>query len=176
MVLLTIFLTSACEKKSYLEENANKTIIEDYEEINNDENIIEEMKSKIVPYNRDDTPGKTVNITIDEMEKKIANQEDFAVVFTTSFCSYCQNFHEILTEYNKNHHVVMYEVVLDQEKETTEQNSTKIHKYFKEFNTTPGIFYVENGKNKSYFDTYKYGLDKEIFDIWVQQNQIDKKK
>ncbi len=175
MILLTVFLTSACEEKSYLEENANKTVIEDYEEINNDENIINEMKSKIVPYDRDNTPGKTVMITLDEMEQKIANKENFAIVFTTSLCSYCQSFHEILSDYNKNHHIVMYEVVLDQEEATIEQNSKIIHKYFQEFSTTPGIFYVENGKNKSYFDTYKYGIDKNIFDIWVQQNQIDKK-
>ena len=174
LLIIAMFLTSGCQKKSYLEENANQTIIEEDEGMNYDELILEDMKNSIVAYRHDTTPGKIVYISLQEMVEKIEQKDDFAVVFTTSMCGYCQTFHEIFESYHKNHHVVLYEVVLDYEDATEEENAAIIHPYFEEFRTTPGIFYVEAGKKKSYFDTYLYGIDEEIFDLWVQQNQIDR--
>lgn len=175
MALLLCFLSVGCQKKSNLEENANQTIIEDYEEVD-DEAIMEELKSKIKPYQRDSSKGKVVQITLDEMEKKIKDGDTFAICFVTTFCSVCQSFHEILDEYLPNHHLVLYQVVLDEEEASTDENAALVQRYFKEFHTTPGIFYVANGRNVSYYDLYQFGMDETLFDIWVQQNQIDKKQ
>ena len=37
-------------------------------------------------------------------------------------------------------------------------------------------FYVKKGKNKSYLDTYTLGIEEDVIDQWIRENQIDKKK
>ena len=89
---------------------------------------------------------------------------------------YCRRLHSILDDYLKDHHVSIYQVVLDLENATEEENLEKIHKHFEEFYTTPGVFYVKKGKNKSYLDTYTLGIEEDVIDQWIRENQIDKKK
>lgn len=61
---------------------------------------------------------------------------------------YCRQLHSILDEYLKTHHVVIYQVVLDNEDRTEQENLEIIHKYFEEFYSTPGVFYVKKGLKK----------------------------
>ena len=56
-----------------------------------------------------------------------------------------------------------------------EENRKIIKEYFSEFNTVPGVFYVINGENGSYHDTYNLGVGMEEFDRWVQENNIEAK-
>lgn len=83
-----------------------------------------------------------------QLEEKIANKETFVVSFETTYCMYCRRPHSILDDYLKNHHVIVHQVVLDLEDATKEENLEKIHKYFEEFYTTPGVFYVKKRKIK----------------------------
>ena len=159
-----------CQKKSE-EDLANRTIIEPETEVEKEE--IE--KPKIKDYSRDTNPGEVINITMAQMEEKMANNETFVVCFATTYCMYCKQLHVILDDYLKDHHVVIYQVILDLENATEEENLTVIHKYFEEFYTTPGVFYVKKGINKSYLNTYTLGIEEEIIDQWVRENQIDKK-
>ena len=133
-------------------------------------------KPKIKDYSRDTNPGEVINITMAQMEEKMANNETFVVCFATTYCMYCKQLHVILDDYLKDHHVVIYQVILDLENATEEENLTVIHKYFEEFYTTPGVFYVKKGINKSYLNTYTLGIEEEIIDQWVRENQIDKKR
>ena len=174
MACFLILLSAGCQKQSYLEEHANQTIIEDVED--HDEEIMQNLKDEIKPYQRDSAKGSIASITLDELEQKLQNQETFSVCFVTTYCTACQSFHEILDTYLLNHHVNLYQVVLDEEETSTDETATRVQTYFKEFHTTPGIFYVANGRNVSYYDTALYGVNEELFDIWVQQNQIDKVK
>lgn len=111
-----------------------------------------------------------------QLEEKIANKETFVVSFETTYCMYCRRLHSILDDYLKDHHVSIYQVVLDLENATEEENLEKIDKHFEEFYTTPGVFYVKKGKNKSYLDTYTLGIEEDVIDQWIRENQIDKKK
>ena len=136
----------------------------------------ETKKVKIKDYPRDTTPGEVITITMSQLEEKIANMETFVVSFETTYCMYCRRLHSILDDYLKDHHVIIYQVVLDLENATEEENLEKIHKHFEEFYTTPGVFYVKKGKNKSYLDTYTLGIEEDVIDQWIRENQIDKKK
>ena len=51
-----------------------------------------------------------------------------------------------------------------------------IKKYFPEFSTTPGVFYVEKGKEKNYLNLSSTGMNEEVIDNWVQTYKLDKKK
>lgn len=168
MVVLLCFMMSAC---TYIKDT-NKTIVDP------DDKTVETdtEKEKIKKYKRDETPGEIITITLAEMEEKMVKGETFVVSFVTTYCMYCQEFDAMLEEYIKKHHVVMYQVILDKENATENENLQIIHKYFKEFFSTPGIFYAKDGQNASYLDTYNLGMDEEVFDAWVKQNQIDKKQ
>lgn len=132
-------------------------------------------KEEITEYERDATPGEIIYITLEEMETKIANKESFPVILSTTYCLYCRDFHSVFDEYIKTHHVVMYEVILDNENRSEQENLEIIKKYFPEFSTTPGVFYVKNGKEKNYLDFSSVGMDEEVIDNWVQTYQLDKK-
>lgn len=171
LIVLVCLLLVGCNNKQ--NDNVNQTNIGSETETNTKK---PEKKPEIKEYERDTNPGQVVTITMAEMEEKIKNKETFLVSFETTYCMYCQRLHAILDEYLKTHNVVLHQVILDLEDATEQENLAKIHKYFEEFYTTPGIFYVKKGVNKSYLDTYHLGVEESVFDEWIQQYQIDKKK
>lgn len=134
-----------------------------------------EDQEEITKYDRDSTSGEIIYITLEEMESKIANKESFPVIFSTTYCLYCRDFHSVFDEYIKTHHVVMYEVILDKENRSEQENLAIIKKYFPEFTTTPGVFYVEKGKEKNYLDFSLSGMNETVIDEWVQKYKLDKK-
>lgn len=119
--------------------------------------------------------GQIISISMAEMEEKLAAGETFMVSFVTIDCPYCQDFHSMLVDYIQEHIVTMYQVILDYEEKPEEENRKIIKEYFSEFNTVPGVFYVINGENGSYHDTYNLGVGMEEFDRWVQENNIEAK-
>lgn len=142
---------------------------------NNPKEDATDKKDEITEYERDSTPGEIIYITLEEMETKIANKETFAVMFSTTYCLYCRDFHSVFDEYIKTHHVDMYEVILDNENRTEQENLKIIHKYFPEFSTTPGVFFVKKGKEKNYLNLSLSGMNEEVIENWVQKYQLDKK-
>ena len=170
--VLISFILIGCQSKSN-EDLVNRTIIEPETK---QEKKSETKEVKIKDYPRDTTPGEVITITMAQLEEKIANKETFVVSFETTYCMYCRRLHSILDDYLKDHHVSIYQVVLDLENATEEENLEKIHKHFEEFYTTPGVFYVKKGKNKSYLDTYTLGIEEDVIDQWIREKHIDKKK
>lgn len=100
---------------------------------------------------------------------------EFVIVFTQSTCGYCAEFHEMFESYRKNHHVVIYEVPLDEEKELPSVNRALIQTYFPNFDSTPGIFYAKDGKCINGINQSQK-LNEELFDNWVQKYKLDKKE
>lgn len=117
--------------------------------------------------------GQIISISMAEMEEKLDAKETFLVSFVTIECPYCQDFHSMLVDYVQTHPVTMYQVILDYEDTPESENREKIVTYFSEFNTVPGVFYVVEGENYSYLDTYHLGVGMEVFDEWVQENDIE---
>lgn len=117
--------------------------------------------------------GQIISISMKEMQDKMAAGESFLISFVTIDCPYCQDFHTMLVDYIQEHIVTMYQVILDYEEESEEENRKLIAEIFPEFNTVPGVFYVENGKDGSYLDTYHLGVGKDVFDEWVQELGIE---
>lgn len=124
-------------------------------------------------YNRSSKSGKVIDITLSQMETKLENGDTFAIAFVTSYCNYCMQFHSIFNEYIKNHEVTLYQVILDNEATSEEENLAIILNYFPEFYSTPGIFYVEDGKEKDYLDLYNLGISEEVIDEWVVEFKMD---
>lgn len=127
-------------------------------------------------YERDASPGEIKEITLSQMDTMVTQGKTFTVMLTTTYCGYCQEFHELLNEYLKNHHLVIYEVVLDKENATEQENLAIINRHIKDFTTTPGVFYIENGTEESHLLPDAKGIYEELLDQWVVENQLDKKE
>ena len=112
--------------------------------------------------------GEIISITMAEMEEKMQNKESFLVSFVTTDCPYCHDFHDLLEDYVQDNSVIMYQVILDYEERPEEENRRLVTQRFEEFNTVPGVFYVQDGVNASYLDFYNLGISYDVFDSWVR--------
>ena len=128
-------------------------------------------------YNRDTRPGKIIKISMEEMETMMKEKETFTLVVTRDYCKYCAEFYELMESYLKNHHVKIYDVNIDENFGTkSDENIEKIENMFPNFVGTPGIFYIEDGKLVNQLDNESQDLTKTLFDNWVQDYKMDKKK
>ena len=130
-------------------------------------------------YTRDSDPGEINVISVAQMEEKVVNEESFAIMFTQSWCSHCELVKKMLVEYLKDHHVVLYEVIIDQDPNPNRaENIDTIQSYFTDMDATPTFYYVEDGKpsDKLIPDDDEDGLSETKFDSWVQRYQLDEKK
>lgn len=125
-------------------------------------------------YERDDRAGKVETITVAQMQKKIEQKESFAIVFTQNSCAHCVAFKEMLDVYLLDHHVVLYDVILDEAPSTEWKSNLKtIRKTFEGMDETPSLFYVKDGKKA---DERIGELDQDTFDDFVQAHRLDEKK
>lgn len=129
-------------------------------------------------YQRDTQAGEVVTLSVTDMETKINNKEDFVVVFAQSWCTHCKAFNAMLQEYLPNHHVIVYEVVLDKDPDLSREKAIEIvQSYFPDMTGTPSIYYLEEGEIKNKMDTSgENGLSDENFDHWIVKYRIDEKK
>ena len=128
-------------------------------------------------YKRDERPGKIERITVAQMEEKMKQKDDFAIFFTQSWCQHCEEMKEMLDGYLKDHHVVLYEVSIDQDPiQNRTELLTIIRSYFEGLDSTPSTYYVEDGKVKNELEPDDNGVTEVKFDSWVQNNRLDEKK
>lgn len=127
-------------------------------------------------YTRDSSEGKREFITLSEMGEKIENEDSFVIVLAQSTCGSCNQFNSMAKEYLTNHNVTIYEVILDFEETTVDENIEIINRYFTNFSNTPAIYYVENGKQKDKFELKSSTISEQEFDEWVVEHKLDKKE
>ncbi len=65
---------------------------------------------------------------------------------------------------------------MDKENATEQENLAVINRHISGFSTTPGVFYIENGTQKSQLMPDANGIHKELLDRWVVDNQLDQKE
>lgn len=160
MLLLCMVFVSACGS----EKTESDKVSEETEEAEPAEEPETEKESKT---------GQIISISMAEMEEKLDAGETFLVSFVTIDCPYCQDFHSMLVDYVQNHSVIMYQVILDYEETPEAENREKIAEYFTEFSTVPGVFFIVDKENYIYLDTYHLGVGMDVFDEWVQENNIE---
>ncbi len=95
-------------------------------------------------------PGKVEKITTAQLVEKMNQKEDFALVFTQTTCGHCQVFLSLLDDYMKDHNVLLYDMVLDEEPDV-DAALEQLKTVFPDFTATPDVYYVEKGVIKSRF-------------------------
>lgn len=127
-------------------------------------------------YKRSTKQGEIRKISLAAMLDKVHKKETFTVMLTQTYCGYCQDFEEMLTAYLKDHDVIMYNVILDEENAAPQENLAMIRPVLPDFVSTPGIFYVEKGVEKSHLKPKDGKIDEPLLDEWVQEFQLDRKE
>lgn len=173
-VILAMCGVTSCgsAKQETGEETAAETAVSETETGEDSENGTEGEESGTEESTQS---GQIISISMAEMEEKLNAGETFLVSFVTIECPYCQEFHSMLVDYVETHAVTMYQVILDYEETSEEENRARIAELFPEFSTVPGVFYVVDGEDGSYLDTYHLGVGEAAFDDWVQENEIEAK-
>lgn len=126
-------------------------------------------------YTRDTSSGSIVEESLDTIIERAENKEEFVVIFTQTTCKDCIIAEGIMTPYLENHSVEIKDVVLDNEGTTDEEiqaNRKKINSVFPDFNATPTMYYVKDGKVVD--EIVEFSEEAEL-EEWVVKNKLDKK-
>lgn len=127
-------------------------------------------------YKRDTSAGKVINITVTELQEKVANKDTFAVVFTQTTCAHCKVFMQMLEEYLPTHNITLYDVVLDTDPIVDlNEKLAIIRPTFPTMDGTPMLYYVKDGVMENEFVNGDDGITEARFDDWIQELQLDKK-
>lgn len=126
-------------------------------------------------YQRDTQPGMIKEIQLYEAILMKQEKKTFVLLLSQSNCLTCIDLNKELKEYIKEHNVQVYEVYLDKEQATQSENIKIIENDFKNFSSTPGLFYIQNGEQIDDLQPNQNGITRDAFDQWVIKNKIDEK-
>lgn len=124
-------------------------------------------------YERDTSPGEVVTITLDDVDKKIADKETFLIVLSQSTCEHCILMSNMIYEYKQDHRFTLFNVTLDAEVGNENTIKKRIHINFPNFEITPSLYYVENGKLKDELQHPNSEITEKSFDTFIMKHKID---
>lgn len=132
-------------------------------------------------YERSEAQGHYASITIEDLDDKIDNKEDFILAISRTTCSHCIHFKkEVLEAYISNHEINYYEILIDKIDDI--QPIYKLleeHPYPERFLTedmdakaiyTPLFYFIKDGE---YQETYLGAMDVDAFDALIMKYQLD---
>ena len=86
-----------------------------------------------------------VEITYQELEKKVNNKESFILVLTQTNCSHCHEYKPVLKKVLYDYDIYAYEVSTDK---LTKEENAKL-KDIANASGTPTTIFIENGEEKN---------------------------
>lgn len=121
--------------------------------------------------------GETVGITLDELNEKLKNKESFVMMFSETYCRGCMSFFMANDKITQEYGIKLWNVTLDKEERTPQENLEIIHKNFPEFESTPSIYCVVNGKVQDSLIGLEVGsITNEVYLDFLTRNNIVEKK
>lgn len=125
-------------------------------------------------YERDTSSGEKILVSLDDA-LTMAKDEEAIILLGRPTCRDCLILEDILASYLEDHKITIHEVNLDNEgtsEEEIQHNRNKINEVFPDFNSTPSMYYVKNGK---VIDEIIEASSEEELDKWVVKNKLDSK-
>lgn len=126
-------------------------------------------------YERNTDSGERIITLLDDVITMANNNETFVVLLGRPTCKDCVELDKVLNPYLENHAVKIYDVNLDNEgtsEEEIQRNRKKINSVFTNFNSTPSLYYVKDGK---IVDELIEETSEEALDKWIVKNKLDAK-
>ena len=126
-------------------------------------------------YERNTNSGERIVTLLDDVISMANNNETFVVLLVRASCKDCVELDKVLNPYLETHGVKIYDVDLDNEgtsEEEMQRNRKKINSVFPNFNATPSIYYIKDGK---IIDELIEETSEEVLDNWIIKNKLDAK-
>ncbi|MDG4498977.1 thioredoxin family protein [Streptococcus suis] len=106
----------------------------------------------------------TVSISLEEVNNKIYNQEDFYLYVGRPTCPYCQRFFPNLEKSIKDTQVTVYYLNTDEESNEHVKNFVSVHN----IQTVPHLTFYKNGEKQEYLEKGSQSPIEEIKDFLKQ--------
>ncbi|WP_027089341.1 hypothetical protein [Thomasclavelia saccharogumia] len=116
--------------------------------------------------------GAVKKIPMQDVFDKMANDETFVVLLSQTYCNACLNFFMETDAYTEEIGLTLWDIILDDEKTSEEENLKLINEKLGDFSTTPSIYYVENGKVKDSLCASNEKVDLESYKKFLIDNNI----
>ena len=122
-------------------------------------------------YTRDETPGSLESVAYQDALQMIEDWKTFNLLLTADYCQHCQVLKEMLEEYLPTHHVDILEAQLMVDGKYLKMDEIK--KDFPEFEGTPDLYVIENGKIKAH---QAGSMTANEFDEFVRDHKLDEQE
>ncbi len=121
-------------------------------------------------------PGKGAvkKILMQDIFDKMDKKETFVVMLSQTYCNACLSFFMETDAYTEEIGLTLWDIILDDEKTSEEENLKLTNERFGYFSTTPSIYYIENGKVKDSLCANNEKVNLESYKKFLIDNKIIK--
>ena len=118
--------------------------------------------------------GAVKKIPMQDVFDKMENNETFVVMLSQTYCNACLSFFMETDPYTEEIGLTLWDIILDDEKTSEEENLKLTNEKFGYFSTTPSIYYIENGKVKDSLCANNERVNLESYKKFLVDNNIIK--
>lgn len=119
--------------------------------------------------------GEVKKVSMQDIFDMMDDKETFVVMLSQNYCGSCKHFFMDTDAYTKEIGLTLWDIVLDDEPTSTEENLEITNKHFGHFKNTPSIYYIEKGKVKDSLCSDKTEPTLENYKKFLIKNNIVKK-
>lgn len=119
--------------------------------------------------------GAVKKIPMQDIFTKMENKETFVVMLSQTYCNACLSFFMETDNYTKEIGLTLWDIILDDESTSEEENLKITNEKFGHFSATPSIYYIEKGKVKDSLCSDKEKVNLENYKKFLIKNGIVEK-
>lgn len=116
--------------------------------------------------------GAVKKIPMQDVFEKMENKETFVVMLSQTYCNVCLNFFMETDEYTKEIGLTLWDIILDDEETSEEENLKMTNEKFGHFSATPSIYYIEKGEVKDSLCSDEVKVDLDSYKKFLKDNGI----
>lgn len=138
-------------------------------------NTNKEKKDKAAIVELNPNKGAVKKIPMQDVLDKMESKETFVVMLSQTYCNACLSFFMETDDYTKEIGLTLWDIILDDESTSEEENLKITNEKFGHFSATPSIYYVEKGKVKDSLCSDKEKVNLENYKKFLIKNGIVEK-
>lgn len=135
-------------------------------------NTNKEKKDKDAIVELNPNKGAVKKIPMQDVFDKMENKETFVVMLSQTYCNACLSFFMETDDYTEEIGLTLWDIILDDESTSEEENLKLTNEKFGHFSATPSIYYIEKGKVKDSLCSDKEKVNLENYKKFLIENGI----
>ncbi|MFQ7173613.1 MAG: hypothetical protein ACLRQF_16965 [Thomasclavelia ramosa] len=135
-------------------------------------NTNKEKKDKDAIVELNPNKGAVKKIPMQDDFDKMENKETFVVMLSQTYCNACLSFFMETDDYTEEIGLTLWDIILDDESTSEEENLKLTNEKFGYFSATPSIYYIEKGEVKDSLCSDKEKVNLENYKKFLIENGI----